>query len=160
MNKDFIFTASQVQHYAWLAKREPSAFERLRCAIAGGRFVPVGGAWVEPDANIPTGESFIRQLLHGVQWTRTHMQDAIAAGVRAQCAAAGVPPPARVPFGDGVFFLPDTFGYSSQIPQICRSAGLRYFLTQKLSWSLLNKVRACVCVCVSRFHRKRRARTL
>ena len=37
------------------------------------------------------------------------------------------------------FWLPDTFGYSAQLPQIIRGVGMKYFLTMKLSWSLINK---------------------
>jgi alpha-mannosidase len=99
-----------------LKKYYPDAFERVKKAVALGRFEVVGGSWVECDGNVPSGESMIRQLLYGQRFAREEL------GAKIE-----------------VFFLPDTFGYSPQIPQIVKSAGIKYFLTQKLSWSCHNK---------------------
>jgi Glycosyl hydrolases family 38 N-terminal domain len=60
-----VFTASQAQQFQWLKDDHPDLFGRMQTACSKGRFIPVGGCWVEMDANIPTGESFVRQLLLG-----------------------------------------------------------------------------------------------
>lgn len=100
-------------------------------AVASGRFIPVGAAWVEPDANMPNGESLVRQLLEGASFFKSRLGHAIAAAEHVHAAASGRLPAARVPHGDGVFFLPDTFGYAPQLPQLILGAGMRYFFTQK-----------------------------
>lgn len=136
---DFVFAASQVWQYAALHADHPAVFEALRAMVAAGRFVPVGGAWVEPDANMPSGESLVRQFLFGTSWASAHLGKEVAAAAADAARALGRPVPRRIPHGDGVFFLPDTFGYCPQLPQIIRGCGMRYFFTQKLSWSLVNK---------------------
>lgn len=81
-----------------------------------GKFQPVGGSWVEHDTNLPSGESLVRQFLYGQRLFESYF------GKRCE-----------------TFWLPDTFGYSSQLPQVCRLAGMNRFLTQKLSWNNINK---------------------
>lgn len=83
---------------------------------AEGRFEVVGGSWVEFDGNIPSGESMMRQFLYGQNFFKDN-------------------------FGaySTNFFMPDTFGYSAQLPQIMKEAGIQRFITQKLSWSRFNK---------------------
>lgn len=77
--------------------------------------MPIGGSWVENDTNLPSGESLCRQMIFGQRYFKSR-------------------------FGSycDVHWLPDTFGYSSQLPQICRLAGMPSFFTQKLSWSQFN----------------------
>ena len=111
------FAASQAQQYAWLKEDNPELFERVRSAVAAGRFVPVGGSWVEADANLPCGESLIRQMLYGQTFFAREF---------------GIDPTGAT------FWLPDTFGYAAQMPQLLRGAGFTSFLTQKISWSLLS----------------------
>jgi alpha-mannosidase len=113
---EYRFACSQAQQYAWIKERNPELWVRLRAAVARGQFVPVGGSWVEPDCNLPSGESLVRQLLHGQRWFerefgRRHRE----------------------------FWSPDAFGYAGQLPQILREAGITRFLTQKLSWNRFNK---------------------
>ncbi|HEY3185137.1 MAG TPA: glycoside hydrolase family 38 C-terminal domain-containing protein, partial [Gaiellaceae bacterium] len=81
-----------------------------------GQFVPVGGSWVEPDCNIPSGESLLRQFLHGQRFFEREF------GVRCR-----------------EFWSPDAFGYCGQLPQLMRQAGITRFLTQKLSWNRFNR---------------------
>jgi alpha-mannosidase len=111
------FCMTQAQMFDWLRRDQPALFERVRAQCRAGRFVALGGTWVESDANIPCGESLCRQFLYGQRFYARYF---------------GAP--------SSVFMLPDTFGYCVQAPQIMRLAGIRYFLTQKLSWSLFNKV--------------------
>ena len=112
---EFIFAASSAQHYAWIKEDYPELFARVKTAVHEGRFVPVGGQWVEPDSNLPSGESLARQFLEGKKFFMEEF---------------GVEP--------REVWVPDSFGYSGALPQIALSAGADYFLTQKLSWNDTN----------------------
>ncbi|EYE99227.1 alpha-mannosidase [Aspergillus ruber CBS 135680] len=109
------FTCSQAQQFKWLKQYYPSVFERVREWVKKGHFQPVGGSWVEHDTNLPSGESLVRQFLYGQRFFQSNFGE--------RCTT---------------FWLPDTFGYSTQIPQICRLAGMSRFFTQKLSWNNIN----------------------
>ena len=50
---EHVFAHSQAQHYAWLRDRAPELYARVREAVAAGRWIPVGGTWIEPDCNLP-----------------------------------------------------------------------------------------------------------
>jgi alpha-mannosidase len=113
---EYRFACSQAQQYAWIKERDPDLWERIRDRVARGQFVPVGGSWVEPDCNIPSGESLLRQFLHGQRFFEREF------GVRCR-----------------EFWSPDAFGYCGQLPQLMRQAGLTRFLTQKLSWNRFNR---------------------
>ncbi len=110
------FVCSQAQQYAWIKDRNPELYDRIRGKVAAGQWLPVGGTWIEPDCNIPSGESLCRQFLHGQRFFRQEF------GVA--CSE---------------FWNPDVFGYNGQLPQICRLAGIKWFLTDKLSWNRFNK---------------------
>lgn len=112
---DFIFGASQPQHYAFIKAHYPALFEKIRARIAEGRWECQGAMWVEADCNITSGESLVRQMLHG----KNFFMDEFGVNVRN-------------------LWIPDVFGYSAAIPQIMKLAGVDFFLTQKLSWSLHN----------------------
>ncbi|XP_071833479.1 alpha-mannosidase 2C1-like isoform X2 [Apostichopus japonicus] len=113
---DLTFVCSQAQQFAWVKENYPALYQKIKAKAAEGRFIPVGGTWVEMDGNVPSGEAFIRQFLHG---QRFFMQE-----FGRKCSE---------------FWLPDTFGYSAQLPQIMNGVGIRRFLTIKISWSLVNK---------------------
>ncbi|NEE02199.1 alpha-mannosidase [Phytoactinopolyspora halotolerans] len=110
-----VFAASSAQQYAWIRDHYPQLFERIRARVREGRFVPVGGMWVESDTNMPGGEAMARQFV---------------AGKRFFAEEFGVEPQE--------VWLPDSFGYSAAMPQIVRAAGSRWFLTQKISWNETN----------------------
>lgn len=103
------FTSSSAQQYKWLEQLYPKTFNRVREKINEGKFQYIGGSWVEHDTNLPGGESLVRQFLLGQRYFESRF------GARCQ-----------------TFWLPDTFGYSAQLPQLCRLAGLTRFFTQKL----------------------------
>ncbi|OTA64547.1 glycoside hydrolase family 38 protein [Hypoxylon sp. EC38] len=109
------FACSQAQQYKWLKTLYPYAFDRVKQKVKERRFHPIGGSWVEHDTNMPSGESLVRQFLYGQRFFQSNFGE--------RCRT---------------FWLPDTFGYSSQLPQICRLAGMDRFLTQKLSWNNIN----------------------
>ncbi|HLL63788.1 MAG TPA: glycoside hydrolase family 38 C-terminal domain-containing protein [Propionibacteriaceae bacterium] len=114
---DLIFACSSAQQYAWVRDSYPELFERIRRRVADGRFVPVGGMWVESDTNMPGGEALVRQFVAGQRFFADEF------GVECQEA-----------------WLPDSFGYTAALPQIARLAGIRWFLTQKTSWNETNRM--------------------
>ena len=116
-DEDFVFAASSAQQYAWLEEHYPDLFARVAAAVAAGRFVPVGGMWVESDTNMPGSEALARQLVEGKRFFMEKF------GVE----------PLEV-------WLPDSFGYSAALPQIIAQAGSRWFLTQKISWNETNRM--------------------
>lgn len=113
---DYKFVCSQAQQLAWMKDQQPALYEKIKAAVQAGRFVPAGGTWVEPDCNLPSGESLVRQFLYGQRFFQQEF------GITCR-----------------EFWLPDTFGYPAALPQIMRGAGIEYFLTQKLSWNQFNK---------------------
>ena len=112
---EFRFACSQAQQYDWIRARNPDLYGRIRRQVEAGRWVPVGGTWIEPDCNLPSGESLVRQFLHGQRFFEREF------GRRCN-----------------EFWNPDVFGYNGQLPQIMRGAGIGRFLTQKLSWNRFN----------------------
>ncbi|KAL5009992.1 hypothetical protein ScPMuIL_012297 [Solemya velum] len=113
---NFTFTCSQAQQFEWTKQHYPSLYEEIKKYVEKGQFIPVGGAWVEMDGNVPSGESFMRQFLYGQRYFEKEFGK--------KCSE---------------FWLPDTFGYSGQLPQIMQLFGINRFLTQKMSWNLVNK---------------------
>jgi len=112
---DFVYSQSQPQLYAFVKEHYPELYERVKARIAEGRWELVGGMWVEPDLNIPSGESLVRQILYGQQFYQSEF------GKRSN-----------------IEWLPDTFGYCASLPQILRLADIPYFMTTKLNWNDTN----------------------
>ncbi|KAF0408010.1 glycoside hydrolase family 38 protein [Gigaspora margarita] len=113
---EYKFVCSQAQQFEWLKEYYPKLFKKVQDKSANDQFLPIGGTWVEMDCNIPSGEAFCRQFLYGQRFFEKNFGH--------KCK---------------VFWLPDTFGYSAQLPQIIIAADLQYFFTQKLSWNNINK---------------------
>ncbi|MFI7275641.1 alpha-mannosidase [Streptomyces sp. NPDC049879] len=113
---DLVFACSSAQQFAWIKEFYPELFERIRERVAEGRFVPVGGMWVESDTNMPGPESLARQFVEGKAFFLREF------GVETH-----------------EVWLPDSFGYTAALPGIARAAGAEYFLTQKLSWNEVNQ---------------------
>lgn len=113
---EFRYTQSQPQLYAYVKEQAPELYEEIKAYVRSGRWEIVGGMWVEPDLNLPSGESLVRQLLFGLGfWQREF-------GLRPR-----------------VEWLPDTFGYCASLPQLLRQAGLDYFMTVKMYWNDTNR---------------------
>ncbi|GAC1435183.1 MAG: alpha-mannosidase [Terriglobales bacterium] len=111
----FTYTQSAAQYNEWIAEKYPSINAEIKQRVKEGRWELVGGMWVEPDLNMPNGESLVRQLLIGQRlWQKLY-------GVTAK-----------------VGWNPDSFGYNWQLPQIYKKSGIDYFVTQKLSWNEVN----------------------
>ncbi|WP_439902004.1 alpha-mannosidase [Microbacterium azadirachtae] len=111
----FRYGMSSAQQYAWMKEHRPEVWQRIKAAVAEGRFLPLGGMWVESDTVMPTGESLVRQFSHGQRFFEREF------GIRSK----------------GVW-LPDSFGYSPALPQLMRRAGFEWFFTQKISWNQRN----------------------
>jgi alpha-mannosidase len=113
---DYVFGASQAQLYLWMKERHPELYAQVKRRVAEGRWEVQGAMWVEADTNVTGGEALARQLLLGKRFFRDE-------------------------FGVDVtnLWLPDVFGYSGALPQLLRKAGVRTFMTQKLSWSEVNR---------------------
>ena len=113
---ELVYAMSTAQQYAWLKEDQPELFERLRQRVADGRFIPVGGMWVESDTNMPSGEAMVRQFLYGTRFFEREFGTTTSIG-----------------------WLPDSFGYSAALPQIMKRAGIDRFITQKISWNSTNR---------------------
>lgn len=113
---EYHFTASQPQQYQYLKEDEPALYEQVKARVAEGRWEPTGAMWVEPDANVPRGESLVRQLVYGQRFFTEEF---------------GKPA--------SLVWLPDAFGYTWALPQLLRGAGVAHFFTSKLSWNQFNR---------------------
>lgn len=112
---DYHFSCSQAVQYEWIERSHPALFDRIRDKVAAGQWHPVGGMWVEPDMNLPSGESIVRQLVVGQRYFESRF------GTRSS-----------------VVWIPDVFGYPATLPQIFEQGGCTRFVTQKLSWNKQN----------------------
>ena len=112
---EYHFTASQPQLYQYVKEDEPALYAQIKARIAEGRWEPTGGMWLEPDTNVPRGESLVRQFVYGMRFFEQEF------GRRTS-----------------LLWLPDVFGYSAALPQIMRGVGIRRFITSKLSWNDTN----------------------
>ena len=113
---DFVFNQSSAQLYRWIETGSPEIFEGVKRRVEEERWEPVGGSWVEPDCQIPSGESMVRQMLYGQRYFQEKF------GHRSRVA-----------------WLPDAFGFSPALPQLLRGAGMEGFFTYKLNWSETNE---------------------
>jgi len=108
----YVFAASAAAYYRAVDRLEPTLGDSLRRAVKEGSWSIVGGWWLEPDVNLPSGESLVRQGLYGQRWFEKHY------GRRATVA-----------------WTPDSFGYPWTLPQILKEQGFDAFVTQKLRWN-------------------------
>jgi len=114
---EYTYTQSAAQYNEWMAQKYPDMNAEIARRIKEGRWEVVGGMWVEPDLNMPDGESLVRQLLVGKRWYK----QAYGADVR-------------------IGWNPDSFGYTWQLPQIYKKSGVDYFVTQKMTWNDTNQL--------------------
>jgi len=114
---EYVFGASMPQHYHFVKENYPALYEKIKARISEGRWEIQGGMWVEADCNIISGESLVRQILHG----KNFYLDEFNIDVKN-------------------LWLPDVFGYSAALPQILKKSGIDFFVTQKLSWNQFNKL--------------------
>ncbi len=111
----YTFTQSAAAYSEWMCQKYPAICQEIQERVKQGRWELVGGMWVEPDLNMPDGESLVRQLLIGKRYFR----DKFGVDVR-------------------IGWNPDSFGYNWQLPQIYKKSGVDYFVTQKMAWNDTN----------------------
>ena len=109
---EYKYLQSQPAAYEMCREHYPELYDRIVDASKRGQWIAEGAMWVEPDTNMTSGESLVRQLLHGKRWFKENL------GIDSV-----------------VLWLPDTFGYSAALPQILNGTGVRYLVTQKIFWS-------------------------
>lgn len=109
---EYQFLQSQPHLYRMVKEKYPDLYEQILTAVERGQWIPDGAAWVEPDTNLTSGESLIRQLIHGKRFYQEEF------GVDCE-----------------LLWLPDVFGYSGALPQIMQGCGVEYFSTQKIFWA-------------------------
>ncbi|WP_228383037.1 alpha-mannosidase [Synechococcus elongatus] len=98
--------------YQWIEEHRPDLFAAIQDQIAAGRWEVNAGPWVEPELNLVSAESLVRQLLYGQRYSAKTL------GVQNRVA-----------------WLPDSFGFCWQLPQLLQQAGINTFVTQKLRWN-------------------------
>ena len=111
----YVFNGSQPQQYEFIKEKSPEIFEKIKQSVERGNIEPQGGMWVEPDTNLPCGESLIRQCFYGKKYFREEFQKDVK-----------------------TLWLPDVFGYTAALPQIIKRCGMDTFMTIKLSWNNIN----------------------
>jgi alpha-mannosidase len=109
---ELIFGHSTPLLYAFMEQHDSDLFRAIKTQLEQGVWEVIAGLWVEPDLVLPSGESIARQLLYGQRYTQNHLGQQ-----------------------NRVAWLPDTFGFCGQLPQLLQQAGIDYFVTQKLTWN-------------------------
>jgi alpha-mannosidase len=105
---DVVFTASSAAYYAWVEELEPELFERVKAHVSTGRWAVVGGQWVEPDCNLPSGEAVCRQLLYSQRYLHTTFGAVAEIGYNI-----------------------DSFGHAASLPQLFSKGGLRAYVMMR-----------------------------
>ncbi|MDF2673486.1 MAG: alpha-mannosidase [Clostridiales bacterium] len=114
---EYKFMSSQPQLYEYVKENQPELYEEIKERMKEGRWEADGAMWLESDCNIPSGESFIRQIMLGEEFFNNEF------GVKSKS-----------------LWLPDVFGYSATLPQILKKCGINYFMTTKIDWNQFNRV--------------------
>jgi alpha-mannosidase len=113
---DLTFCHSTPALYEWMEINQPEVFAGICQQIQAGKWEVVGGMWIEPDLNLISGESIARQIIYGQQYNK-----------------------AKFGAVTKVAWLPDTFGFCQQLPQLLKQGGIDYFVTQKFLWNDTNQ---------------------
>ncbi len=112
---DFTYTQSAAAYYDWMQRLYPDLFRQMQQAVKAGRWEIVGGMWVEPDCNLPSGVSWARHLLYAKKYFSKNFGVDVKIG-----------------------WNPDSFGYNGNMPMLYRNAGIDAFITQKIGWNETN----------------------
>lgn len=114
---DYKFMSSQPILYQFVKEQEPEMYEEIKKYVAEGRWEVDGAMWLEADCNLPSGESFVRQIIKGHRFFKEEF------GKESKS-----------------LWLPDVFGYSAALPQILKKSGISYFMTTKIAWNQYNQL--------------------
>ncbi len=112
---EYKFMMSQPQLFKYLSEVDPLMYSKVKQLVKEGRFELEGAMWLEADCNLTSGESLVRQILHGKRFLKQEF------GIDSK-----------------VLWLPDVFGYSAALPQILNKSGINHFVTSKISWNDTN----------------------
>jgi alpha-mannosidase len=113
----YTYTQSAAQYNEWMADKYPDLNDQIKQQIKAGRWEVLGGMWVEPDLNLPDGESLVRSILIGKRYYEKEYGVDVHIG-----------------------WNPDSFGYNWQLPQIYKKSGIDTFVTQKMAWNDTNQL--------------------
>lgn len=114
---EYVFLQTQPQLYQYVKRDYPELYQEMKERIAEGRWEADGAMWVEADCNVISGESLVRQILHGKRYLQKEF------GVNCR-----------------YLWLPDVFGYSWALPQVLKRSGIDTFMTTKISWNQYNRM--------------------
>lgn len=114
---EYKFMSSQPQLYSFVKKDDPALYAEIKQAVKEGRWEAEGAMWLEPDVNLASGESLIRQMIYGKRFMKEEF---------------GV--------DNKILWLPDVFGYTGALPQIMRKCNVTQFFTTKMTWNESNKM--------------------
>ncbi len=112
----FSFMFTQPVQMLAVKEKYPSVYEKVLKAYREGKWEPQGASWVEPDCMLSSGEALIRQFILGLRANRSLYPG----------------------YSGRVFWIPDSFGYNAQLPQILKGCGMEYFVTSKIGWNDTN----------------------
>lgn len=113
---EFNYIQSSALYYEWLENREPQLFEKVKKLVDTGKWILAGGTWVETDTLLVEGEGLVRQFLYGQRYFKSRFNKTARIG-----------------------WLPDSFGFSCNLPQIMKLSGLDVFITHKVMWNDTNE---------------------
>lgn len=114
---EYLFMSSQPALYVFLKERYPELYAQVKQRVEEGRWEVEGGMFVEADCNLTSGESLVRQFLHGKKFFRDEFKKE-----------------------NEILWLPDVFGYSGALPQIMKKCGIKYFMTTKINWNQFDRM--------------------
>lgn len=112
---EYRFMMSQPQLFQYLSEVDPTMYAEVKELVKSGRWEMEGAMWLEADCNLTSGESLVRQILHGKRFLKKEFD-----------------------VDSKVLWLPDVFGYSAAMPQIMKKSGITHFVTSKISWNDTN----------------------
>lgn len=114
---EYIFMSSQPQLYKMLKEDHPEIYAKVKEKVKEGVWEPEGAMWLEADCNVTSGESLVRQIIHGKKFFKDEFN-----------------------VDSKILWLPDVFGYSAALPQILKKSDVDYFMTTKIAWNQFNKI--------------------
>lgn len=114
---EYVFMSSQPQLYKFLKEDHPGIYEKVKKKVEEGVWEPEGAMWLEADCNVTSGESLVRQIMHGKKFFKEEFN-----------------------VDNKILWLPDVFGYSAAIPQLLKKSDVDYFMTTKIAWNQFNKI--------------------
>ena len=98
---EYKFTSACAAYYEWIKESDPEMFDEIRARVAEGRWGIAGGWYIQPDCNIPSGESFARQALISQRFFQKEFGKTAKTGYNV-----------------------DSFGHNGSIPMLLRQSGM------------------------------------